>query len=486
MARSGFPAATRSGWVEIFRGRLGLYTMLVNFGILFFGIDSFVVNTLMPTIVGDIGGLAYYAWVTMLFVVGAIVGSASYGPLRGRLGGRDALALGGIIFTLCALACSLAPDMTTLLAARLFEGWGGGIIVAGAMAFTSALYEPRLRTHAIAFTSVTWIGSALLGPLLGGIFAAAAWWRGAFWLYVPFGVVFVAAVWLGIPRDADRGPTELRLARFPVWRLLLLGVGVVCVGLAGRAAGELLRPLLLVAASVIVWLAFWLDARAGNRLFPTRPLSLSHPVGLGYWTLILVVGAYTAISIFLPLVLTVLHRIEPLFVGVVNALMSVSWSIAAALVAGLHGGAEKRAMTAGPLCLLAGAAGLAAATWFAGHLAIVAALAVLIGFGIGFINVHMMAKVMAAALPGEESVTASSLSTIRSLGMAFGAAIASTVANLAGLEAIATPDAVSAAATGVYLFNLLPLTLAVIVVLRFFQVTTAATRADAVQARSQR
>jgi hypothetical protein len=53
--------------------------------------------------------------------------------------------------------------------------------------------------------------------------------------------------------------------------------------------------------------------------------------------------------------------------------------------------------------------------------------------------------------------------------MAFGAAIAGSVANLAGLEAAATAEAVGAAATGVYLFNALPLVVALAVVLRFFR-----------------
>lgn len=459
---------TSASWAEILVGRRGLYTLLINFGTLLFGIDSFVVNTLMPTIVADIGGVAFYAWVTMLFVVGAIVGSASYGPLRITMGGRNTLALGAAVFTLGALACSLAPQMATLLVARFFAGWGGGIIAAGSMAFTTALYEPRLRTRAIAFTSVTWIASSLLGPFLGGIFADLNQWRGAFWLYVPVGAVYVVGVLLGIPRDADRAALGGALS-FPVWRLVLLGLGVVCVGAAGRVEGALLRPAFIVAAFVIVWYAFAKDARARNRLFPSHPLSLTRAVGLGYWTLILVLIAYTAISIFLPLVLTVLHGISPLYVGFVNGLMSISWSVAATLVAGLHGGAERRAMAAGPLCLLVGSAGLAAATWFSGSLMLVTLLAVLVGFGVGFINVHIMARVMAVALPGEESITASSLSTIRSLGMAFGAATAGTVANLAGLEDAASAEAVSAAATGVYLFNTLPLALAFAVVLRFFR-----------------
>ena len=467
------PAAhLRSTWREIFTGRTGLYTALLNYGILLYGIDNFAVNTLMPTIVADIGEVAYYAWVTMLFTVGAIVGSASYGPLRVTFGSRNTLALGGAVFTLAALACALAPSMALLLAARVVEGWGGGLVIAGAMAFTYALYEPRVRIRVIAFSSVTYIGSALLGPLLGGIFAELAWWRGVFWLYVPFAACFAIGVLAVIP--ADPGRASAAAARVPIGRLLLLGFGVVCVGGAGRVQGAWLRPALIVAAIVIVWLAFALDARARNRLFPSHPLSLSRTIGLGYWLLMLVVSTYTAISIFLPLVLTVVYGIAPLYVGGVNALMSISWSVSATLVAGLHGGAERHAMTLGPLCILVGSAGLAAATWLGGPLALVAALAMVVGFGIGFINVHIMAKVMMAALPGEESITATSLSTIRSLGLAFGSAVAGTVANIAGLEDVASPQAVTAAASGVFLFNMVPAAFAALVVLRFFRASAPA------------
>lgn len=466
-------APTPSSWMDIFRGRLGVYTVLLNFGILFFGIDGFVINTLMPTIVADIGGLAYYAWANMIFVVGAIVGSAGYGPLRGRVGGRKALASGALVFTTGALACTAAPDMGWLLMARLVAGLGGGAIVAGSMAFTAALYEPRVRTRAIAFTSVTWIGCALLGPFIGGIFADIGWWRGAFWLYVPFAVAFLAGVWWKIPHSADQTTAASRALRFPIWRLACLALGVVCVGAAGRVDSNLARAGLVVASGAICWYAFARDAHAANRIFPSYPLSLSRPIGLGYWTLILVIGAYTSISIYLPLVLTVLHGVPPLYVGAMNALMSSSWSVSAALIAGLHGGAERRAMVAGPLCLLAACAGFAAETQFGGGLVAIGALAILAGFGIGFVNVHMQAKCMAAAQPGEESITASSLSTVRSLGQAFGSAIGNTISNLAGLVGVATYGAVQAAATGVYLFDIIPLVFATVVILRFFSVTAA-------------
>jgi MFS family permease len=469
------PTTTSSlGWLAIFRGRLGVYTLLLNLGILFFGIDNFLINTLMPSIVADIGGVAFYAWAMMLYLVGAISGAASYGPLRARVGGRRALAVGGAVFSLGALGCSLAPVIGALLASRLFQGIGGGLIVAGAMAFTSSLFEPRLRKYAIAATNVTWIVSAVLGPLQAGIFANMGWWRGAFMLYVPIGAAFLAGVLWKIPQSADQSTADSRALRFPVWRVGLLAFGVLCVASSGQAGSAPLRLALIVTAGLIVWYAFVRDDKAENRLFPSQPLSLSAPVGLAYWGHILVTTAYIAISIFLPLVLTVLHGIAPLYVGFANGTMSIGWSIAAAIVSGLHGSRERIVVIAGPLCLMCGSLGLALVAWFGGHFHWVLMCAPLCGCGVGIFHVHMTVRVMGAARPGEESITASSLSTIRSLGMAFGAAIAGTIGNIAGLQSVATPEIVRSAVTAVYLFNVLPLILAATVAYRFFLVAAPA------------
>jgi len=478
-AQTDRSTAAAQPWIEVFSGKLGVYTLLLNLGILFFGIDNFLINTLMPSIVADIGGVAFYAWAMMLYLVGAISGAASYGPLRARLGGRRALALGGAVFCLGALGCSLAPAIGVLLVSRLFQGIGGGLILAGSMAFVSVLYDARLRKYAISVTNVTWIISAVLGPLQGGIFGELGWWRGAFFLYVPIGAAFLIGVLWKIPKSADQATAGARALRFPFWRVGLLGLGVLCVGTSGQVDSALLRVGLIVAAGLIVSYAFARDADAENRLFPTRPLSLSAPVGLAYWGHILVSAAYVAVSIYLPLVLTVLHGMAPLYVGFANGVMSIGWSIAAALVTGLHGRRERQVVIAGPICLMAGSVGLALVALFGGSLTWVILCAPLVGIGIGIFHVHMTARVMSAARAGEESITASSLSTIRSLGMAFGAALAGTVANVAGLQQVATPDTVREAVSWVYVFNVVPLLLAAIVTVRFFRVAEPAQEREA-------
>jgi MFS family permease len=410
----------------------------------------------------------------MLYLVGSIMGAASYGPLRARIGGRRSLAVAGAVFSLGALGCSLAPAISALLVARLFQGIGGGLILAGSMAFTSVLFGPRLRKFAVAVTNITWIIAAIVGPVQAGVFAELGWWRGAFLLYVPIGTAFLVGVLWKIPQGADQATADSRALRFPIWRVGLLGLGVLCVASSGMAEPAALRAALIVAAGLIVWYAFTRDAHAENRLFPSQPLSLSEPVGLAYWGHILVGAAYVAVSIYLPLVLTVLHGIAPLYVGLANGLMSIGWSIAAGFSAGLHGSSERKVVIAGPIGLMIGSLGLALAAVFGAHVAWVLVCALMVGMGIGSFHVHMTARAMGVARSGEESITASSLSTIRALGMAFGAAVAGTVANVAGLQELATPDTVRTAVTWVYLFNVLPLVLATVVAARFFQVAEPA------------
>jgi MFS family permease len=459
-----------SSWTEVFRGRIGVYTLLLNIGVLFFAVDNFLINTLMPSIVADIGGVAFYAWAMMLYLVGSITGAASYGPLRARIGGRRAFAVGGAVFSLGALGCSTATTIGWLLVARLFQGVGGGLILAGSMAFISVLFEPRLRKYAVAVMNATWIIAALVGPVQAGVFANFGWWRGAFFLYVPIGAAFLIGVLWKIPKSADQATADSRALRFPIWRVGLLGLGVLCVSSSGQVEGAALRLALIAAAGLLVWYAFSRDAAADNRLFPSQPLSFSAPVGLAYWGHLLVAASYVSVSIYLPLVLTVLHGIAPLYVGLANGLMSIGWSIAAALSAGLHGSRERVVVIAGPICLMIGSVGLAVVAITGAHFVWVLSCAPLVGVGIGIFHVHMTVRVMGVARPGEESITASSLSTIRALGMAFGAAVAGTIGNVAGLQQTATPDIVSAAVTTVYLFNVLPMILAAAVAVRFFQV----------------
>ena len=91
--------------------------------------------------------------------------------------------------------------MPVLLVARTVQGFGGGLLLAQSMGLIGELYPPALRTRILAMVSGVWGVAALIGPLVGGIFAEIGWWRGAFWTTVPIIAAFTAGAWQALPQQ---------------------------------------------------------------------------------------------------------------------------------------------------------------------------------------------------------------------------------------------------------------------------------------------
>jgi len=434
----------QADWIDVLRDGRAVYTVVLNLGIGLHAIDVFVIATVMPAVVADIGGVAYYAWSTMLYMVASIVGAASGGPLKAALGARRGYALAGTVFLAGTLGCAVSPSIAALLAGRTVQGFGGGLLLAQSMALVGELYPPALRTRILALVAGVWGVAALLGPLVGGGFAQLDWWRGAFWSTAPIILLFTLLAWRSLPAGGKSGA----IPRFPWRRVALLGAGVLCVGAAGSATALGSQAALVAAAVALVGLTFRLDRAAANPLFPARALSVFSPVGTAFWVFMLLSITHTVIGIFLPLALQVLHGVTPLAAGYFNAVLALSWTAASFATSGWHGRAEAAAMVGGPLLAVCGLAGLAVGVVTAPPAAI-AVLVAMVGFGIGACNLHLTAAAMLLAVHGEESLTASSIPTIRSLGVAFGAAGAGLVANGAGLRQGISPDTVAAAVTWV-------------------------------------
>ena len=90
----------KGSWGEIFRDGRGLYSALVIGGIAMQATQMLVIAIIMPTIVADIGGAAYYTWAAMLYTIGAIVGASSTGVVWSRFGPRRGYTLGAGVFAL--------------------------------------------------------------------------------------------------------------------------------------------------------------------------------------------------------------------------------------------------------------------------------------------------------------------------------------------------------------------------------------------------
>jgi len=447
----------QSTWKRLFTGELLIYTIIINLGILLFAVDTFVITTIMPTVIRDIGGTELYSWPVMIYMVGAIAGAASAGPVREIFGRRNGYVIAGLLFLIGNLGAAYAPNIEFLIAWRLLQGLGGGLIISQSYGLIGDVYPPELRTRILSLISTTWGVATVFGPAFGGIFAEFGSWRGAFWAIVPLALIFCALVW----RHVQPTASAAKIDNFPVTRLLLFALGILCVGLTSQTDNNTYRVGLILGAIVMVTYAMVRDARSSNRMFPKNTLVPTTSVGSSFWFMLLFTFTFIVVILYMTLYLQVLHDRTPIVAAYISALLSFTWTVGALLVASWQGRAIFLAVIGGGVLIILGAVGL---LFFAveGPVLLIGVSLALMGMGIGTSNNHVITLTIECAQPGEETLVASSVQTMRTMGLAFGSAFAGLIANSAGLSKGATADIVARA---VDLLNQTGIVLAVLTLL---------------------
>lgn len=400
---------------------------MLNVGIGLHALDVFIISTVMPRVVRELGGAEYYTWSTMLYMVASIVGTAAGNPVRQMLGSRKAYGIAAAVFALGSIGCAISPTMSALLAARVVQGLGGGTMIALSMGLISELFPQNMRKRVLALVSATWGVASLLGPAIGGMFASAGWWRGAFWINVPVVLLFVIAC-LRLPKRTGKSGA----LRFPYAQLALMTAGVVAVALCGQVKLTAGQIGLLLAAGAAVALAMRLDHASETRMFPSHPLSLGRPVGTANWVLALSSMTHAVIGAYLPLSMQILHGVSDQAAGYAVTGLALSWTVASMITSHIHGRAALVSIVIGQSLCVIGLGGMALAIADLPFGAIVA-LNVVVGCGLGSSNLHLVEATMRHAPDGEQTTTAGAIPTLRSLGIAFGSAGAGVIANHAGL-----------------------------------------------------
>jgi predicted MFS family arabinose efflux permease len=432
----------------------GRASAVVLLAILAPGVNVFITATILPTVVAEIGGLALYAWVTIAYSVTSIVGSAASSAAARALGLRAALGLAAFVFMAGTVVCAMAPSMAVIVIGRAIQGAGGGMIIGIDHALVRAIFPPHRWSRMLATISAAWGISALTGPAVGGLLAAAGLWRAGFWAALVVAALPLALGWDLLPA---RRRSDGERPRIPLVRLGLLCGAVLSLALISNQGGWLARAALIALAAVAVERALAFDRRASHRLFPSNMLSLQEPIGRCFWMIFLIAMSVSPIGMYLSLFLQVIHEASPAVAGYVFAGHSLAWTVASIVTTHVPADRVRFAMAGGPVVLAAGLAALAVTIASGPTTAVVAAI-VLEGSGIGLCWAHIANRVLEVARKGEEEATASLIPTTQLFAVAFGGALAAIVAAAVGLTRDATPPVAAAAGQALYgLFAVLPL-----------------------------
>ncbi len=417
-------------FATLLRGGNAGRSAVVACGISLHAMNVFLVATVLPSVVRDIGGLRYFAWSTTLYVVASLLGASNCARVIERFGARGAYRAALGLFVAGALICSQAPVMGVLLAGRFVQGLGAGTLSALSFTMVRVLFPPALWPRAFTVISIAWGLATLSGPAIGGIFAQALGWRLGFVAVACAAPLLLLLVETCLPRERQTIGKGQPVA---LVSLAVLCASALAVSWAGTAQSPWLS-FLGFAAAVAGLAVFVLRERSGKaRVLPRGATLLTTRLGAAYGVMaLMLLGVNT--EIFVPYFLQRLHGLTPLHAGYMSALMSGGWSLGSLLSAGTRH--VRRATTAGPLFM---AAGLALLCWLMplqndalGLWGVGAGLAML-GGGIGMCWPHLGTAVFAAAPEDERNLASASITSVTMLGNAFGSAVGGMVTNLAGM-----------------------------------------------------
>ncbi len=168
-----------------------IYTVFagVMTGLSLSALDGTIVNTALPTIVGDLGGLEHIAWVGTAYLLTSTAATPLFGKLSDLYGRRILFQVAIVVFMAGSIAAGAAQSLVQLIAARGLQGIGGGGLMAMAFVIVGDVVAPRDRGRYTGFITATFAVASVAGPLMGGFFVDNLTWRWIFYINIPLGIV---------------------------------------------------------------------------------------------------------------------------------------------------------------------------------------------------------------------------------------------------------------------------------------------------------
>jgi EmrB/QacA subfamily drug resistance transporter len=163
-------------------------------------LDQNIVNTALPRMAAELGGMTHLSWVVTAFMLTSTTTTPIYGKLSDIYGRRALFFIAISVFLVGSLLCGAAQSMTQLIGFRALQGLGAGGLLVLAQAAIGDVVSPRERPRYQGLFTGTFALSSVAGPLLGGFITSAFSWRWVFYVNLPVGLLALVMIAIGLNR----------------------------------------------------------------------------------------------------------------------------------------------------------------------------------------------------------------------------------------------------------------------------------------------
>jgi EmrB/QacA subfamily drug resistance transporter len=386
-------------------------------------LDLTVVGTAMPTIIGQLGGLAEYSWVFTAYLVTSTTTVPIFSRLADAYGRKPVFLFGLGLFVVGSVLCGFSTSMPQLIAFRAVQGLGAGALQPISFTIAGDIFESRQRARMQGVFSAVWGVAAIVGPALGGLITTTVGWPWVFVINLPVGIAAAGIIWFAFHEHFER-----RSQRVDWLGALLLTGGIVLLLLAvsGSSLGfGLASPLtigLLVGAGLLL-AAFVANSRRVPEpliaLDLVRAPLVRAGLGIGALAGIVMFGVTT----YVPPMVQGVYGGTAVEAGAVVAAMSLGWPIAS-VVAGrllLRTGARPIVLVGTGLLvgggLLLTQLGRFETLWFA------TGACALIGIGMGLTSTTLLVVIQGAVTWDRRATATGLVQFSRTIGGAVGVGV---------------------------------------------------------------
>lgn len=406
----------KTSYLDLFRSQHFSLSLAILTSVSVVALDVLIVNTVLPNILRELGGVPYYAWAVGAYSLGNFLTIPIFSVLEGKLGGRLSIALSLGIFLLGAVLGAMARGMPWIVAGRFLQGMGAGGFFAIPFALINRYYPKELQPRAVGLVSAVWGLAAVAGPLVGATILQFWGWRWVFWINLPWGGLILFLTLWALVRE---GPPPNPKAKVNFLNPLLFAVATAL--LLEALGSHLPFNLIIGMTSLVFFLVFFrMEGKASTPMIPADAWRPSLFLGTAFIAMALSAATFGAAETYLPLLLQGLWQSSPVEAGMILTVGSIGWSFTSAGIA-RFADYPRRLSTLGTLMLLLGLVGITLVLKFQGPLLGIYLSWFISGVGMGMVvpTYNTLAMDQSAKYP--QGVATGSLLLSMTWGFALGA-----------------------------------------------------------------